>query len=73
MRADASRQCGKGEPKYDTGIEPWEATEEQIALASQLAGGNKLTVGCRIPPRPHQVTNDEEADGRFIEFKTFTD
>lgn len=60
--------CGvKSEPVYDTGIEPWQATEAQIERASQLSGSNKLMVGCWIPPRPHQVTNDEEADARMKE------
>ena len=51
----------------DTGIEPWTASAEQIARASELAGRNKLMVGCWIPPRPHQMTNDEEADERMKE------
>ncbi|MCR5693688.1 MAG: beta-galactosidase [Clostridia bacterium] len=51
----------------DTGVEPYRASKEELEAASAAAGRNKLRIGCWLPPRPHQMTTDEEAEARMKE------
>ncbi len=45
----------------------WTADPDALAKAAETAGRNKLLIGCWIPPRPHQMKDDESAEARMKE------
>ncbi|MBP5765708.1 MAG: hypothetical protein J6X47_01835 [Clostridia bacterium] len=45
----------------------WTADPDALAKATETAGRNKLLIGCRILPRPHQMKDDESAEARMKE------
>ncbi len=46
-------------------LAPRTATQEELAAANQKAARNDMLIGCWIPPRPHQVLTQEEADAQI--------
>ena len=45
------------------------ATDEELTAANAAVKRNELMIGCWIPPRSHQMTNEEDANARMAELK----
>lgn len=45
------------------------ATKEELTAANAVVRKNELLIGCWIPPRSHQMTNEEVANERMAELK----
>ena len=44
---------------------PHTAAPEELEAANRSAARNEMLIGCWIPPRPHQVLTQEDADAQI--------